>query len=379
MRVLKVSSVHSQGFLGGMRFFWRQQNARTSLNWRFIEQLIHFRAAGVLLLLFSVWTLSAFAHALGYTLWQKWQGELLVLSVVLLAVAAVFLWLDYVKPSRNLRAWLLDIHAGDLSSRVSEVAGSSFNGLCRDFNSMAHMLEAQSAHGNVQVQRHTEHLTDKTRMQERAWIAYELHDSLAQTIGGMRFQAHVLEESLQNGDMKLSREQLEKLGSTLRTANREIRDLIGYFHATSRMGSLEHSVDRLILKFRNDNPKTRLFFHKTWSRQPMPQEYEVQVLRIIQEALNNVQKHARATLVRVMVRGSEDGHYRVLIEDNGVGMRGVSGDSGEHVGLDGMRNRALWIDGRLTIESELGEGVHIALDFSVPTHRAQGEAQAADA
>lgn len=355
-----------------------QQSARTSLNWRFVDQLIHFRAMCVLLLLFLLWMLLVLVYALDYTLWQRWQGGLLALSVVLLATTVVFLWLDYVKPSHNLRAWLLSIHAGDLSSRISEVPGSSFNGLCRDFNSMAHMLEAQSAHGNVQIQRHTEHLADKTRMQERAWIAYELHDSLAQTISGLRLQVHVLEESLKRGDIKLSWGQLGKLGNTLRTANCEIRDLIGYFHGTSQMGDLESSIDRLILKFRNDNPDVRLHFDKTWSQQPMPQDYEVQVLRIIQEALNNVQKHARATLVRVMIRGSKEGHYRVLVKDNGVGMKAGSGDNAEHVGLYGMRSRASRISGKLSIQSEAGEGVHISLDFSVPVDGEQWGVQASN-
>ncbi len=357
--------------------FW-QESSRTSLDWRATEQLIHFRAMVLLLAALSLAGGAILVYLSDYALWQRWQGVALGALLVLLAVSAVFLWLDYVKPSNNLRAWLLDIHAGNLASRVAEVRGSSFNGLCHDFNSLAHMLEAQSSRGNVQVQRYTEHLTDKTRMQERAWIAYELHDSLAQTIGGMRFQVHVLEESLQSGDTQLLRKQFEKLSDTLRTANREIRDLIGYFHTTSLMGSLERTVDQLILKFREDNPGVQLFFQKAWSREAMPQEYEVQVLRVIQEALNNVQKHARASVVRVMVRSNESGHYRVLIEDDGVGMRVNPGDSDEHIGLGGMHNRALRIGGKLSIESEVGEGVHVSLDFSVPSHHHEPREAATD-
>ena len=353
--------------------FW-QASSRTSLDWRLAKQLIHFRAVVLLLAGASLAGLSVLVYLSDHALWQKWQGGVLVSLLILLAAATAFLWLDYVKPSKNLRAWLLDIHAGDLSSRVAEVGGSSFNGLCRDFNSLAHMLESQSYRGNVQVQRHTEHLTDKTRMQERSWIAYELHDSLAQTISGIRFHVRVLEESLQSDDTRLLHKQLEKLGDTLRAANREIRDLIGYFHTTSRMESLERAVDKLILKFREDNPEVQLFFHKTWPRRTMPQGYEVQVLRVIQEALNNVQKHAKASLVRVMIRGGEDGAYRVLIEDNGVGMKVKPDDSGEHIGLYGMHNRAARIGGKLSIESEAGEGVYVSLDFSSPSHGAKQDA-----
>ena len=144
---------------------------KSSLNWRLGEQLLHFRTAVLLLVLGATWALSVFIYAFDRSLWREWQGGLLILSLVLIIVIGRFLWLDYVKPSRNLRNWLLNVHAGDLSARVPEVEGSSFNALCNDFNSMAHMLESQARRGITQLQHHTEHLTDKTRMQEREWIA----------------------------------------------------------------------------------------------------------------------------------------------------------------------------------------------------------------
>ncbi len=344
------------------------EHSKTSLNWRLGEQLLHYRAVSVLVVLGAVWALSVFIYLLDRPLWQEWQGWLLALTAVFLVVLGRLLWLDYVKPSRNLRAWLFDVHAGDLSSRVSEVDGSSFNAVCRDLNTMAHMLEAQSHHGVAQVQRHTKHLTGKTRMQERAWIAYELHDSLAQTIGGLRFQARVLEHSLRDGDDTAAWRQLEKLENTLGGANREVRDLISYFHTTSRLGDFEQSVDEVMSRFRSANPNMRVFFHKTWSQDELPREFEIQVLKIIQEALANVQKHAHASLVRVMMRGIGDGRYRVLVEDNGVGMDIGARDGDEHIGLTVMKDRATRIGGEMSFESEHGEGVRVTLDFSVKSH-----------
>ncbi len=326
---------------------------------------MHYRALIMLLVLFSVWVLSVFIYQFNPLLWREWQVGLLAASITFMIVLIRFLWLDHVKPSQHLRSWLLDIHAGDLSSRVPELDGSSFNALVNDLNSMAHMLEAQVRHGIVQLQRHTEHMTDKTRMQERAWIAYELHDSLAQTVGSLRFQAHVLDQSLREGDKEAALQQLEKFENTLTEVNREVRDLISYFHTTSRLGDFEQSVEEVVARFRRDNPRMRVFFDKTWPPQVIPREFKIQVLKIIQEALANVQNHAHADLVRVMMRGSDDGHYRVLIEDNGVGMeKGLRG-SDEHIGLKAMEGRAARIGGELLIESERGEGVHITLHFSV--------------
>ena len=355
-----------------------QECSKTSLNWNFGKWLVHFRAVAMLLAIIMMWALSIFIYMSDRLLWKEWQGELLAGSVVFLIILGVFLWLDFVKPVQNLRLWLLNIHAGNLSARVSEVSGSGFNALCHDFNSMAHMLEAQSRYGVVQLQRHTEHMTDKTRMQERAWIAYELHDSLAQTISGMRFQASVLEQSLHEGDEKLVQRQLEKLKSTLEAANLEVRDLISYFHTTSRLGAFEQSVDEVILRFRNENPNTRVFFHKTGAQQALPREYEVQVLKIIQEALANVKKHANASLVRVMTRGTDDGCHCVLVEDNGVGMEIGASDADEHIGLKAMKDRALRVGGELSIESDHGEGVRVTLNFSVDFHNREKNSEIAN-
>ena len=342
-----------------------RKRADAGLGRRVSEQLMRYRTAVVLLGLAVVWALSVLAYVFDRLLWERLQSGLLILSLVLLITGVRFLWLDYVKPSRQLRSWLLDIHAGDLSSRMSEVEGSGFNVFARDFNSMAHMLETQSHHGIAQLQRHTEHMTDKTRMQERAWIAYELHDSLAQTIGSLRFQARVIDQSLHDGSNLTAQQQLDKLESTLEKANREVRDLISYFHTTSRLGDLERSVDEVISVFRNDNPQTQVFFHKEWPQHALPREFEVQTLKIIQESLANVQKHACATLVRVMMRSVGGGRYRVLIEDNGIGMKTDPSDSEEHIGLNAMRGRAARIGGELSIEGDHGEGVHVTLEFSV--------------
>ena len=351
-------------------------HSKTSLNWQFSERLLCYRSVVALLVLVAAWVAAGFIYLPDRPLSDGWQSWLIVLSVVSLGTISVSLWLDFVKPLQHLRSWLLDIHAGDLSSRMPETEGSGFNVFCRDLNSMAHMLESQSRYGVVQLQRHTDHMADKTRMQEREWIAYELHDSLAQTIGGLRFQARALARSLRSGDEDV-RQHLDKVEGTLKEASLEIRGLINYFHTTSRLGALEQSVDGVISRFRSNNPGIRVFFHKTWPSRGLPREFEIQVLKIIQEALANVHKHARASLVRVMMRGTGDGHYRVLIEDNGVGMDTSAGDSDKHIGMAAMRSRAARIRSSLSFESKPGEGTRVALDFSVgsPHREREGEFQ----
>ena len=102
---------------------------------------------------------------------------------------------------------------------------------------------------------------------------------------------------------------------------------------------------------------------------------EIQVLRIIQEALANIRKHSEANAVRVMLRAGDDDNYMILIEDDGTGIqsKGLDGKPGEHLGLKIMQERATRIGGDLKIESDTGEGTRIILSF--PQH--VGEALAA--
>lgn len=94
---------------------------------------------------------------------------------------------------------------------------------------------------------------------------------------------------------------------------------------------------------------------------------ELQVLRIVREALNNVRKHSRAQTVRVLVRCESGGSYRILVEDDGVGIGidepAIDASPGEHLGLSIMHERARRISGDLRIESEPGEGTRISLSF----------------
>jgi two-component system nitrate/nitrite sensor histidine kinase NarX len=89
----------------------------------------------------------------------------------------------------------------------------------------------------------------------------------------------------------------------------------------------------------------------------------LQTLRIIQEALANIRKHAQAHTVRILLRCQGQGDYLLLVEDDGVGFEGPApqGKPGEHIGLSIMEERARRVGGSLSIESEPGEGTRVEL------------------
>lgn len=211
-------------------------------------------------------------------------------------------------------------------------------------------------------------------MEERTRLAHELHDSLAQTLASLRFQVRVLDETLRQGQEPAVWYELEKIENNLDEAYAELRELITHFRAPIGKHGLIPAVEHLVERFRNQSDIS-IFLQKEWNVLQLPPSIEVQALRIIQEALNNIRKHSQAHAVRVIMRSDVQGDCRILIEDDGIGMT-VQPESDrtseDHLGLSIMQERAKRIGGTVRIESEPGEGTRILLRFRYPDVTPQG-------
>ncbi len=99
----------------------------------------------------------------------------------------------------------------------------------------------------------------------------------------------------------------------------------------------------------------------------LPRDTEVEVIRIVQEALANIKKHANAKNVRILMTSTEEGHCSVLVEDDGVGLNKdrseQNNETGDHIGLSIMKERAERINGEIQFESDEGEGTLLQLNF----------------
>ena len=92
----------------------------------------------------------------------------------------------------------------------------------------------------------------------------------------------------------------------------------------------------------------------------LPAEQETAIYRIVQEALTNIVKHAKATSVSIIVMTAEDA-TRLVIEDDGAGFD-PSGAGRDRLGLAGMRERLALLGGRLEVESSEGAGTTIVAE-----------------
>ncbi|MBT3012083.1 MAG: histidine kinase [Candidatus Thiodiazotropha sp. (ex Lucina aurantia)] len=200
-------------------------------------------------------------------------------------------------------------------------------------------------------------------VEERTSLAHELHDSLAQTIASLRFQVRMLEETLQNDPIsEKAVQEAQRIHNGLDEAHDELRELINSFRAPFDQRGLVPALSKLVERF-NQETGIPAFFQPDCLKTDLDTSQEMQALRIVQEALANIRKHAKAHTIRVLLRCRSPGSYLILVEDDGVGFEGAvpQGNPGEHIGLSIMEERARRVGGELSIESEPGEGTRVEL------------------
>jgi two-component system nitrate/nitrite sensor histidine kinase NarX len=232
------------------------------------------------------------------------------------------------------------------------------------------MLQTIGNHLGMAVAKH--HSDQEARrlyiVEERTSLAHELHDSLAQTLASLRFQVRLLQDVLKSGDEKAASSDLLRIRNGLDEAHTELRELLHSFRAPVDQQGLANALRKSVERFSQESG-VQGFYQQDCPDPALSSSDEMQILRIAQESLTNIRKHAQAHTVRVFLR-CQGNRLRLLIEDDGVGFEHASkiGQPGEHVGLSIMQERAQRLGGTLRIESEKGEGTQVELTYKLKVH-----------
>ena len=204
-------------------------------------------------------------------------------------------------------------------------------------------------------------------VEERNSLAHELHDSLAQTLASLRFQCRMLDDSLAGSPISQEAgNDLTRLRNGLDEAHTELRELLASFRAPLDRRGLVPALEKLTNRLGRETGAHVLFQNDSRPFELSASE-ELQLLRIVQESLANIRKHAQAHTVRVLLTREPGGRHVLLIEDDGVGFSAPADGSnpGERIGLSIMEERARRIGAELRIESEPGEGTRVEIIFDV--------------
>ena len=192
---------------------------------------------------------------------------------------------------------------------------------------------------------------------ERRRLSHELHDETGQALTSILLGLKTLEEAKGQDELSAAVGQLRELVvATLQDVRRlavELRpkalDDFGLAPALERLTETFAEQTGIAVELESRLPETR-----------MPSEVETVLYRVVQEALTNVVKHARAERVSILLR-ERDGRVAAVIEDDGRGFP-LEAEAGEGLGLLGMRERVALVDGRLDVESAAGSGTTIVVD-----------------
>jgi len=203
-------------------------------------------------------------------------------------------------------------------------------------------------------------LKQLTILQERERIAGELHDSVAQSLALLNIKLAELEASRSKEKSSVDNTTVTEMKTIVGDTYNEVREAIFGLRAET-LG--ERGFIPALAHFVNEFSAMRKIPVDLSLPDPadiqLSPHAELQLIRIVQEALTNVSKHAQATKARV--RLERDGDYaNILIEDDGKGLSVDSVRNNElHFGLKSMRERAQATGGEFRIESQLGRGAKI--------------------
>jgi signal transduction histidine kinase len=198
-------------------------------------------------------------------------------------------------------------------------------------------------------------------LRERERLARELHDELAQGLALINLQAQLVRDLLDAGQMEQAKEQLQVLAQAARDAHVDVRGEIGELaHGIRSEEGLTGALRRITENFQQVNGiQTELAFLGEGPLSPIAPTVEVQLMRIVQEALANIRKHARAKHVKVTLR-KEPGCLELTIQDDGIGFDHSSlSASPRTFGLGIMSERAEEISGRVEVLSSVGMGTTV--------------------
>ena len=199
--------------------------------------------------------------------------------------------------------------------------------------------------------------------EERALLARELHDSIAQSLVFLKIQLQLLRIASQKGQVAQMNQALDELDTGLRESISDVRELLVHFRTRTNTDDIEQALQETLQKFQHQTGlPANLKVHGDGL--PLPPDVQVQVLHVVQEALSNVRKHAGATQVDLeVVKGA---HWRFVVRDDGVGFDASLGHGQSHVGMKIMRERAGGIGAQVEIISRPGQGTTATL--TLPTH-----------
>jgi len=296
--------------------------------------------------------------------------QLLLVAAATFAVISTLVYFlatqTTIKPLNSLLKSVQAVSRGNLSQHVKVKSKDELHTLADAFNTMTqHLKETRQSRDLLMKQIIT------SQEEERQRIARELHDETGQSISSLMIYLHFLKTSANKEEFQQKSEEFrEQLTQTLQ----QVRLMSWKLSPTplSNLG-LEEALQSFVKKYEETTEWNIKLNTEGLRKISLPDEAEINLYRVVQEALTNIARHARAKNVRIDFTVENDSLV-ATIEDDGVGFdtskQGYN--SSTSLGINTMNERISMIGGSMETKSSPGKGTRIEICIELNSQDLQG-------
>ncbi|WP_017755518.1 HAMP domain-containing sensor histidine kinase [Calidifontibacillus oryziterrae] len=356
----------------------------TNIQWQFIRQYSQAAVTSVLfgaVVFFVLWEFAFSIDAL-----QSWSLQYLNLSIpaypgllfaifmiIVMSFVAAFVGIvwGYIqgnllkKRIETLLQSTIKLERGNLATRIPDLGRDEIGELGRHFNEMAKRFQEQVS-SLQRLSTHNAELADQVKeaaiIEERQRLARELHDAVSQQLFAISMTMAALKRTVQLNPEKAS-QQVELVEEMAATAQSEMRALLLHLRPAHLEGkTLNEGIRGLLAEFLEKHQNIQFSWKLAELPNTVTKAIEDHLFRIVQEALSNILRHAKAENVEVRLTVVND-QIRLKITDDGIGFNEDETKTSSY-GMSLMKERAAEIGGVMTLSTAPGQGTMI--EVTVP-------------
>lgn len=205
-------------------------------------------------------------------------------------------------------------------------------------------------------------LATEAQENERRRISRDLHDDSLQLLAAVLLQLdgaiNTKDPERANAQMLRAKETISQTSDAIRRYCEALRpmllDTLGVVASVEWIGRELEKNSGIKVDFATEGESRRI-----------RDDDRIHIFRVMQEAFHNIEKHSKATAVRVRWKYTEEG-LEISVTDNGIGMWNFGPAPARSLGIQGMYERMELVGGKLKIESQPGFGTRVSLQIPLP-------------
>ena len=282
---------------------------------------------------------------------------------VLLNFAVYWMLGHWLQPLQPMLKAINKMEHGDLTTRLPNFDLPEFDVIGHSLNRMAESLTAER---ELEENRQLTALIQSHIEDERRSLARELHDELGQYVTAIKTFAVTIANKTE-----ASAPDISSYAQTIVAAANHIYDGMHNIIRQLRPGSLDNlglaeTLKDTVNSLQNQHPSLKVSLNLSGNLESLGESLNINIYRIVQEAMNNAIKHAEAKNIEISLSTTNTGALELIIKDDGKGMNIDDVDQSNHFGLLGMRERVQSFKGSFNVDSKLGDKHGTAIYINIP-------------